>query len=41
VLKSPWLHLKDLQFSKMDVKPIVDILIGPDCANLHYSMQRN
>ena len=32
-----WSHLKGLQFPKMDPRPIVDVLIGLDCADLHYS----
>jgi len=32
-----WSHLKGLHFPKMGPRPIVDILIGLDCADLHYS----
>ena len=32
-----WSHLKGLPFPKMGPRPIVDILIGLDCADLHYS----
>ena len=32
-----WSHLKGLPFPKMGSRPIVDILIGLDCADLHYS----
>jgi len=32
-----WPHLKGLQFPKMDPRPIVDVLIGLNCADLQYS----
>ena len=32
-----WSYLKGLHFPKMGPRLIVDILIGLDCADLHYS----
>ena len=34
-----WDHLKDIQFPVIALKPLVDILIGLDYADLHYSVQ--
>ena len=34
-----WSHLKDIQFPAIVSKPSVDILIGLDYADLHYSVQ--
>ena len=32
-----WPHLKGLNFPQLGPRPIVDLLIGLDCADLHYS----
>lgn len=32
---SKWRHLKKIRFTDVDPKPIVDILIGVDYADLH------
>ena len=32
-----WSHLRQLNFPKLGPRPTVDILIGLDCADLHYS----
>ena len=34
-----WPHLKRLQFPNIGPRPIIDILIGVDQAELHYSLQ--
>lgn len=32
-----WTHLKNIDFQRCAASPIVDILIGIDCADLHYA----
>ena len=34
-----WSHLRCLDFPKLGPRPTVDVLIGLDCADLHYSFQ--
>ena len=34
-----WSHLRRLEFPKLGPRPTVDVLIGLDCADLHYSFQ--
>ena len=34
-----WPHLKGLNFPQLGPRPIVDLLIGLDCADLHYSFR--
>ena len=34
-----WPHLKGLRFPQLGPRPIVDLLIGIDCADLHYSFK--
>ena len=34
-----WPHLRGLKFHKLGPRPIVDMLIGLDCADLHFSLQ--
>ena len=34
-----WPHLKGLNFPQLGLRPIVDLLIGLDCADLHYSFK--
>ena len=34
-----WSHLRQLKFPKLGPRPTVDILIGLDCADLHYSFR--
>ena len=34
-----WIHLKDIKFPYVGPRPIVDILIGIDYADLHYSIK--
>ena len=34
-----WPHLRNLKFNKLGPRPIVDMLIGLDCADLHFSLQ--
>ena len=34
-----WSHLRCLEFPKLGPRPTVDVLIGLDCADLHYSFQ--
>ncbi|XP_052281199.1 uncharacterized protein LOC127878708 [Dreissena polymorpha] len=34
-----WPHLRDVTFPKATTRPIVDILIGVDCADLHYALE--
>jgi len=31
--------LRNLKFNKLGPRPIVDMLIGLDCADLHFSLQ--
>ncbi|MCG7875450.1 MAG: hypothetical protein N0C90_03895 [Candidatus Thiodiazotropha endolucinida] len=37
--KKQWPHLKSIDFQRCASKPIVDILIGQDCASLHYALE--
>ena len=37
--KKQWPHLKSVDFQQCASKPIVDILIGQDCASLHYALE--
>ena len=37
--KDKWSHLKDIKFPRVGPKPIIDILIGIDYADLHFSCQ--
>jgi len=34
-----WAHLRNLNFPKLGSRPTVDILIGLDCADLHFSVK--
>lgn len=34
-----WSHLKGLKFHQLGTRPIVDLLIGLDCVDLHYSFK--
>ena len=34
-----WPHLRSIKFYKLRPRPIVDMLIGLDCADLHFSLQ--
>ena len=34
-----WPHLQKLEFPKLGSRPTVDVLIGLDCSDLHYSFQ--
>ena len=34
-----WPHLRNIEFYKLGPRPIVDMLIGLDCADLHFSLQ--
>ena len=34
-----WTHLKNINFPRTAKRPVVDILIGLDCAGLHCAMQ--
>ena len=34
-----WPHLRNIKFHKLGPRPIVDMLIGLDCADLHFSLQ--
>ena len=34
-----WPHLRNIKFHKLSPRPIVDMLIGLDCADLHFSLQ--
>ena len=34
-----WPHLQGIKFYKLGPRPVVDILIGLDCADLHFSLQ--
>ena len=37
--KKQWPHLKSLDFQRCASEPIVDILIGQDCASLHCALE--
>ena len=37
--KDRWSHLKDIKFLRVGPKPIIDILIEIDYADLHFSCQ--
>lgn len=37
--KKQWPHLKNIDFQRCAARPIVDILIGIDCADLHYAFE--
>ena len=34
-----WPHLRNINFHKLGPRPIVDMLIGLDCTDLHFSLQ--
>ena len=34
-----WPHLRNIEFYKLGPRPTVDMLIGLDCADLHFSLQ--
>jgi len=34
-----WAHLRNLKFPKLGSRPTIDILIGLDCADLHFSVK--
>ena len=34
-----WPHLREIAFHQLGSRPIVDLLIGLDSANLHYSFK--
>ena len=34
-----WSHLRYLEFPKLGPRPTVDVLIGLDCADLHFSFR--
>ena len=34
-----WSHLQYLEFPKLRPRPTVDVLIGLDCADLHFSFR--
>ena len=34
-----WPHLRNIEFQKLGPRPIVDVLIGLDCSDLHYSFR--
>ena len=34
-----WPHLKNIEFQKLGPRPIVDVLIGLDCSDLHFSFR--
>ena len=34
-----WPHLRNIKFYKLGPRPIVEMLIGLDCADLHFSLQ--
>ena len=38
-VKSKWNHLKDINFPRYKSKQVVDILIGLDCADLHFAIK--
>lgn len=37
--RAQWPHLKNVNFQQSATRPIVDILIGLDCADLHYALE--
>ena len=37
--KRRWPHLRNIDFPRSDTRPIVDILIGLDCADLHCALK--
>lgn len=37
--KDKWDHLKQIQFPKLSSHPIIDLLIGTDYSDLHYSLR--
>ena len=37
--KTQWAHLKNIDFPSPTSRPVVDMLIGLDCADLLYAMQ--
>ena len=37
--KAQWPHLKNVNFQQSPTRPIVDILLGLDCAELHYAYE--
>ena len=37
--KAQWPHLKNINFQQSPTRPIVDILLGLDCAELHYAFE--
>lgn len=37
--KDKWDHLKEIQFPKLSSRPIIDLLIGTDYSDLHYSLR--
>ena len=37
--KDKWDHLKQIQFPKLSSRPIIDLLIGTDYSDLHYSLR--
>ena len=37
--KRRWPHRRNIGFPRSDTRPIVDILIGLDCADLHYALK--
>ena len=37
--KAQWPHLKNINFQQSPTRPIVDILFGLDCAELHYAFE--
>ena len=37
--KRQWLHLRNKDFPRTVTRPIVDVLIGLDCADLHYALE--
>ena len=38
-LANKWKHLRNITFSNIGPKPIVDVLIGIDCAELHCALE--
>ena len=37
--KKKWDHLKQIQFPKLSSRPVIDLLIGTDYSDLHYSLR--
>ena len=37
--KNKWDHLKQIQFPKLSSRPVIDLLIGTDYSDLHYSLR--